>query len=187
MRDMSLDEEYMRQILCAADRAEKNPAAAELLAGPVQRTFARSPRLASTFLQTLRQTMIQNKEGILMPAFAWKPDWPRIERVLRKIGRGLFYHFMGRRLASDAIVEVLPQLNQETFDIIAKTIKDAQNVGPFQLGNRAVIFGGGRNSDKADETVWLISFYETHSAVVWTTSKARAEHDASVIQGFAAE
>jgi len=85
---------------------------------------------------------------------------------------------MGRRLAPDAVVEVMPKLNQELFDVVAKIIHDANHVGPIELGGKTVIFAGGRNAADADETVWLMNFYETYGAAVWTSSPARWEQDA---------
>lgn len=176
-RDMTLDEEYFRQTICSLDGSERNPVAAGLIDGAVKKCFDRSPKLASSILSTVKLQMVPNSVGVLAPAITWKPDWSRIDRVLTKIGKGLFYHFMGRRLPSDAVVEVMSRMDQQTFDLIAKIINDANHIGPIQMGNRTVIFAGGRNSADADETVWLLNFYDTYGAAVWTTSRRRWEQD----------
>jgi hypothetical protein len=174
-RKMSMDEEYMRQVLGAMQGVEDHPVGRKLVEGPVRRCFDHSPALAVKFLKTTSRVWARNQQGILSPALTWVPEWHRIERVLRKIVKGLFFHFMKRRLLSDSVIKVKAQLNQELQYLILKTVMDLSHIGPLELGNGAVIIVGGRAAAEADDTVWLLHFYGCYSVAMWTTSKANAE------------
>jgi hypothetical protein len=175
-RDMALDEEYTRTILCMMEGATRHPVANQLLHEKVFKSFALRPGLRQSLAKTMELVTGRTETGILVPNVpTFQVDWTRVNRVLRKIGKGLFYQFMHRPLPTDAVVEVWPFLDQPTFEIFAKIIMDASHVGPFVLGDRTVIFAGGRNTPDAVETAWLVNFYQMFGACVYTMS---AEHAA---------
>jgi hypothetical protein len=119
--------------------------------------------------------LVANRSGILTPATSWTPEWERIDRVLRKITRGLFYHYMKRRMDVETAVIVRSRLNQETFDALAIDMKSANTLGPIGLGEKgAVIFSGARTSEACDDTMWLFNFYQVFGAFTLTLSRATA-------------
>ena len=172
---MSMDEEYFRQVLVSIDGAERHPVASKILSGPAQKVFDRSPGLRASFLKTTKEMLVANKFGILEPKTSWTPEWDRIDRVLKKITRGLFYHYQKRRMDIETAVLVRSRLDQQTLDTLAKDMDSANHVGPMGLGEKgAVIFAGARTSDTCNDTMWLFNFYQVCAAFTMTLSRETA-------------
>ena len=93
-------------------------------------------------------------------------DWPRIERVLCKITRGLFYTVMGMPVPDEYGVAVQPYLPQDQAQTAVNHIAqdEACFFHRFQDGAFTVIAGLPGYPDNPF-SAWLMSFYDAHHAL----------------------
>jgi len=173
---MTLDEEYFRQVLCSMRGSDEHPVGAELVNGPVRRSFENSPGLAREFLKTTKLMYVPNAAGILTMEPTFTPNWHRIERVLAKIGRGLFAYHMRRPLRHTSRVDVLSRFGPEKFHLIKEIIEQGSCIGRFNYGN-AVNYEGARTNQDCDDTIWLITFYNSYAAAILTVDAASTKTD----------
>jgi hypothetical protein len=106
-RAMSQDEEYARSVLVMDWDAGRHPLAIQLAENEVSRALARRPHIAETFYSNLRVGDLTLRSGLVVSEVGkFDLDWPRVERVLEKIARGLFFHETGARLPEDHAVRI---------------------------------------------------------------------------------
>src|SRR5262245_57848612 len=86
VRDLNLDEEYMRNAICMRHDMD-HPVAKTLRQGKVIRSFENSPPLAMSFLKDSRPVRLRTRQGIFFPDVhhTMNVELPRIARVLKKI------------------------------------------------------------------------------------------------------
>jgi hypothetical protein len=174
-RKMTLDEEYFRQVLVMVEGAERHPVAAKILYGPAQRVFSRSPGLRLSFLKATREELVLNESGELIETASFVPEWERVQRVLKKITRGLFYHHMQRAMNVETALTVRCPIDEQAFANVIRELQDFSHVGPIGLGEQgAVIYVGARSSEQSDDTMWLFNFYRVFSVYAMTVSRKTA-------------
>ena len=175
-RPMKLDEEYMRNVLTLNEAADSHPVAQHLLERTVIPSLDRSPGMKWSIVKTMQVVQPINDHGLILPGqkVSFSYDLSRVGRVLEKITKGLFFHQMRRPLAKASVLRVFAPLDQRDFDVQAKMMMAAQNIGFNEMGDRTIVFTGARNSPEKDETCWLYTFYGSFKACVYTASAERA-------------
>src|SRR6266849_6567270 len=122
-RDLHLDEEYMRNVLCLAQGTQDHPVVDALLTGRVTRSFRRrSGKLRASVLKTIRFTERRGKDGLFEPYSSpfIRPDFSRFQRVLRKITRGLYYRVANKPLPGDYVVLANPAVRPHELPTMTK-------------------------------------------------------------------
>ncbi len=166
----SLDDEYFRTALCLSDNTadERNATAGrEAAMRSLQREEARG--FAKMFLSRIFPQEVYSPGGIYLgKRLAFNVDLKRIQKVVAKITRGLFYKESDRILPQDYGVSV--ESNDTLGQMDAKCLRDLQNtiINPL-LSTQERIIGGGafryRHAipDDGDGfvSVWALTFYGT--------------------------
>ena len=175
-RDLHLDEEYLRNALCVAEGTRHHPIAAALGEGKVIRSFARSLGLAASFWNASGLTEFRTEGGIFEPYSSpyFYVDFPRVQRVLRKITKGLFYWGTGRHFPPDYLVlanpmvrpDEIPALEDKLNAIGSTGFQDADEYGVFRFMLAA-------EKGKITRTQWLMQFYDW--AIFHTRTLPRGE------------
>lgn len=102
-RGSSLHDEYFRVAVATGSR--DSPQSIVLLHQRILPRMRQSPALIADLMKSMRWTAIRSEGGIYLghaPAFAI--DRPRIQAVIEKIVKGLYYKHNKRRLPGDQIV-----------------------------------------------------------------------------------
>jgi hypothetical protein len=166
-RPMSMDEEYMRTALTMTEAAERHPVAVKVFEQVVNPSFSRRPKLAASIVNTTKVFHAFTQSGLALPysRLAFQIDLSRFERVLRKIGKGLFYSFAKRPLPRDAVITIIPRLNQAAADLTVAGLREMPTIGPVGMQDNAIVFWGVVHADPP-AAMWLIHFYRTWAASI---------------------
>ncbi|MBA4143877.1 MAG: hypothetical protein H0X43_13045 [Nitrosospira sp.] len=117
----SLHDEYFRLIV--ATSSPNSAASLSLLHQRILPRMKRRPALITSFMKSLQWAEIKSKKGIYLGrAKAFTPDELRIQAVIEKIIRGLYYHHQKRALPSDHFIEKYyrnPDLTEEFWKAIS--------------------------------------------------------------------
>jgi hypothetical protein len=162
-RDLHLDEEYMRNALCVAEGTQRHPIAMRLSEGKAMRSFRRSIGLAASVLKATQFTELKMAESLFEPYSSpfFYPEWPRIQRVLRKITRGLYYWAMDTCLPDDYIVLANPIVRPDELPMIMENLDAIGAFGPEMLDEYGVFkFMVAVEKRKTARTQWLMRFYD---------------------------
>jgi hypothetical protein len=165
--NMSADEEYTRTCLASLRVTGNHPAARQLLTGKIPRAMQRPSQFARTMRATASFMDIISPGGIIIPNQpVLQLDWPRIERVLVKITRGLYYTVIGTTVPEEYGVAVQPYLPQEQAQTAVDFIASGRYYfNRFQDGTFTVI--GGQPDPNDPFSVWLMSFYDAHHVLTF--------------------
>lgn len=166
----SLHDEYFRTALCLSDKTTDEPNATvgrEAAMRSFQRPEARG--FAKMFLSRTFPKEVYSPEGIYLgKRLAFTVDFQRIQKVVSKITRGLFYKESGRILPQNYGVSVDSNDTLEQMD--ARSLHELQNtiINPL-LSTQERIIGDGafryRHAFPEDGdgfvSVWALTFYGT--------------------------
>ena len=170
----SRDEEYLLMVLLA-EGSISSPAANRVLdrVGRDHRSGRRKRLgLARTLLDNVGEVSVSSPAGVYLgDAQVVALDVTRVNRVLRKITRGLFLHVFGRPLRREAEVSVEISPSAETLG--EPDFRSARAEAPFRLGG---VFEGSVWTPRADsdESSWVMRFYGTIISLA-RTRDARAQ------------
>jgi hypothetical protein len=170
-RDLHLDEEYMRNALCLAEGTQDHPIAATLYQEKVVRSFRRSIGLAASVLNASGFTELKTEEGLFEPYTSpcFYPEVPRLQRVLRKITRGLYYWAREKRLPDDYSVLVNPMVRPRELPMLTERLDTIGAFGPVTLDEYGVFeFMVAMEKGKTARTHWLMRFYGWAVFHTWT-------------------
>ena len=124
--------------------------------------------LALALLERIRPVEVESPGGIYLgSAQAVELDVPRVNRVLEKLVRGLFFHRVGKPLPPEArvSVEIKPSLERLRLPITAMAMSQA----PSFLGDvfmyRVFILPG-----TTDSSSWVLGFYDAAILAVGFTA-----------------
>jgi hypothetical protein len=174
-RNMNLDEDYFRTFLCANKDCSDHPAAMELINGPIRRIFDRSPKLRAPFEPHEFQVIGDSGNVSFAPAF--HPQYDRIERVLRKITRGLCYHFNVAPLPREYELRVKSRVSHDpsTVGKYIDKLAGFRPLEPLRLGQADTVrcYGTNHPQDK-NKTMFLMVFYGGYAAMTMTWPKGDA-------------
>jgi len=162
---LSRDEEYFLVAILAEATAHSATANRVLdrLAEDHRSGRRRRTGLALALLEKARPVDVYSPGGIYLgTAEGLELDTTRVNRVLDKIVRGLFFHHVGRRLSQDAAVyvEIKPDLDRMQSPVIAAALAQA----PTFLGD-VFMYRLFSPSDGTDATSWTLGFYDAVLAI----------------------
>jgi hypothetical protein len=167
-RDLHLDEEYFRNVLCLRTDMDAHPVANLLFKGPVIRSFERSAGLAKTILGTSHMATPRAPQGIILPPqMAFNTELHRIARVIRKIVKGLFYAKGRKRLPDHCEIGVYPDLSHKDFGTCRAMCNEGSNQW-FGLGDNVFKCITARELGKPFNTIWLMVFYDNYAVFAYT-------------------
>ena len=176
-RNMNLDENYARDVFCMEYRAGQHPVAAGLRE-TVYRSLDHAPGVARSLGNTMRQFDAYTPSGLILPNLtAVLPEQERVDRVLRKIAKGLYFHHVRVPLGRDAVIKPirLPAPGSDAIVTVVDQMKKFPLVGPVGLGQRdAVMYLGSYSSSRSVESMWLLVFYQAIAYWICTVTPEHA-------------
>jgi hypothetical protein len=165
-QNRSLDDEYFRVTVAAASR--DSPQSTVLLHQRIIPRMRERPALILDFLKSVRQADVHSESGVYLgrgPAFTF--DRPRIQTVIDKIVRGLFFKHANRRLANDYSVEEFaycPKIETPLQEVIME-------LPLFNVGDGSVFSYRHHIADEtSSESFWFMMFYNDTTLFVARTS-----------------
>jgi hypothetical protein len=180
MRNLPLDEEYMRTLLCMAEGCENHPVVVALMEGKIARKFRRRNRdgLRQRLLRNIQHTERMNTSGVFQPYSSpfIRPEFPRFQRVLRKITKGLYYHFLEVSLPSDYQVLVNPTIKPHDLPILIEKLEAKGKTSQFQVADEYEVFKFIFRVGTDSRTEWLMCFYNWAVFHSWTLPKNEIAH-----------
>ena len=149
------DDEYFRLVVPAT--TNDNPRALALLNQRILKRARRKPGLVIEFLKSVSKVDEVSSGGIYLgPARAVKLDRRRIQTVINKIVRGLFFHHTGRILGGNCVVEEFwyqPRLTETVLERICA-------LPLFNVGDGSVFsYRYELPTSAFDESAWFLMFY----------------------------
>lgn len=114
-RSSSSDNEYFRDVLVSQASVGSHPEVIRLRAGEMRRKLRnRTGAIVKTY-KRLREVPQFTASGIYVGhAPVFEVDWPRMERVLQNIVRGIYYAAVGAPLPADCIIRVISVTTEES-------------------------------------------------------------------------
>jgi hypothetical protein len=172
--DFAVDDEFFRDVVVAMQGADKHPVARKLIDGKVTRSYERRPHLLAAHLRNFGMRETMTSSGMYLgakPVFEVEMD--RLQRVLNKICRGLFYAHTDRPLAETHVVQSFT-VNDEKLDdnlwFIISNLPPAVDFGDTVFRYRYYL-----GTQDANNSYWLLMFYEAVLFVGRTVPKEIAE------------
>lgn len=166
-RSRSLDDEYFRLAVAAGSR--DSPQSIALLHQRIIPRMRKNPALIVEFMRSVRRVEVHSAGGVCLgraPAFSF--DRPRIQSVIDKIVRGLFFTHRSHRLATDHVVEDFlynPTIQAPLQAAIAR-------LRLFTVGDGSVFRYCCWLPDAAgSESYWFLWFYNGISFFVTQTAR----------------
>ncbi len=158
-RPMSVDEEYVRNMLVIWDGAQEHTAAKTLFEDPVIRSFRRHHRLRTSLLSQQRRIWLPSAGGVLQPKVAFPYEAERVYRVIAKMVKGLFFFYSGNPLAKTAVVQAMHIKGHELKSYI-ETITNTQSfVPPMRVANDVLMLAGTVPPPNTVYSMWVLVFY----------------------------
>lgn len=184
---MSADEEYFRSRLIPNVDIADSPEAREVM-GTLLRSLGRPDHvgMARGFLKSVFMMPVHTPGGLYLGhARAYRPDEERMNRVLEKVVKGLFFDEMQRPLSPDFSVRVvwpymLEKNPQDEHIAKARALVHKLVAGPRRrFGNVFGYAAAAPVREKPDHTVWLLMFYTS----VWFACETAPKSLTSKIAG----
>lgn len=157
--DYSKDEEYFRVFVLGG--SYDHPEAKRIWDSKVRRALARKPRFRVKLAQGVVPVQVITRAGLhLGQAMAISADTTRINRVLHKIVKGLYYHHHSRRLDSVCL--------ETFFNPSDPQIHLWKEVPRFDVGRGVFSYWHGIGKDIPGLSMWWLVFYERVLFIVTT-------------------
>jgi hypothetical protein len=161
-----LDDEYFRWFV--ATGSGESPEAERLVKERVLKRFRDRPALLETILRGSVLVDVYSKGGIFLeqrPGFRY--DRKRIQRIIEKITRGLFWHEKGSRLGNDYSVidfKLNPVMPDELLQVVQTTpLKSVAN-GIFR-------YGFTQCAEDENSALWVFVFFDQMLILTMTKRK----------------
>lgn len=154
----SLHDEYFR--LVVATSSPNSAASLSLLHQRILPRMKRRPALIASPMKSLQWAEIKSKQGIYLgKARAFAPDELRIQAVIEKIIRGLYYHHKKRLLPADCTVEKYfrnPEISEEFGRLIGSLPR-------YDIGDDGSVFSYRFVIDEqvTGNSYWFLMFFDT--------------------------
>ena len=171
IRDLHLDEEYMRTILCMTEGCGNHPVVIALLAGSISRSFRRRHRgLHRSLLRCIQHAERLSVGGVSQPYSSpfIRPDFARFQRVLRKITKGLYYHVLEKPLSSEYRVLVNPTIKPREVPVLIEKLQANGGTSEFQAADEYDVFKFMFRTGNDSRTEWLMRYYDWAVFHSWT-------------------
>lgn len=102
------DNEYFRDVLAMEASPKQHPEVERLQHGKLKRKLRKQPGSVSKTLKNLRLVPQFTPSGLYVGfAPAFEVDWPRMERVLQNVVKGIYYTAVGEPLPQECIIGVI--------------------------------------------------------------------------------
>jgi hypothetical protein len=128
----------------------------------------------------LQETFIQNERGVFVPATLGSVDLTRLDRVITRIIKGLFYAENGCRLpdnykvvnyASAGLAQVPKAI---AMPVMAKVSAAMETPMKF-VGGPQFAFWSQYDAADPKKSFWVIAIYRAHSFIGWTVRSAAGQ------------
>lgn len=164
---LSKDEEFFRNMMCnlSLDLSESSK---KLFEGKITRSIKRNPSLALKLFESMALVDMPTKDGLGLEKKTKitisVEDKKRINNVLTKYAKGLFYFHHKTPLPESFKLKIVWMSDQKIIPEIVKSIKITRQFNDvFAYGHANVL--GTKN------TVWLIGFYKAFVVLIFTVDK----------------
>jgi len=133
----------------------------------------------------LSQFRTLKNEGVSLPpgvTHGFVGDDARMEPVLEKITKGLYYYKSGVALPSGLEVKTSWNIDDSKYDRCAKPFID-HGIMPFHLGDGVFSYAGMNVKGKPHQSMWLYCFYNAifvAASTAWRSTFAAADRKARV-------
>jgi hypothetical protein len=165
--EASLDDEYFRTVIVLKDRAGSHPEAAMIRAS-VFRALAnvRKRGFARAILSQTRSVLLRTPAGLHVGRrLAFDVDLQRLDRVVARVTKGLFWYHEGRRLPDGMEVTTFSEdgLREVTTAEISRMQENI--IGPalsqpiHSIGRGALRYWYTHASDAPNVSVWIYEFH----------------------------
>jgi len=116
-KKFSEDNEYFRDVLAMEADAEQHPEVKRLRNGKLNRKIRSRPGAVAKILKNLRSVPQFTPSGLYIgDALKFDVDWPRMERVLQNVIKGVYYTVVGEPLPQECIIRVIDVTDREITD-----------------------------------------------------------------------
>ncbi len=113
----SEDNDYVRDILAMEAGAEQHPEVKRLQEGKLKRKLQNRPGAFAKTLKNLRLVPHFTPSGLYVGnAPVFDVDWPRINRVLHNVIKGIYYTAVDEPLPQDCVFGVIPVTDDKTLE-----------------------------------------------------------------------
>jgi len=159
----SRDDEYFRTAMAFRWDVSDHPAASTIIAKALRST-AQSRGFRRLFTRTLEEAPIVTHSGLYVEDGArFEADMPRINRVLERVVRGLYFKKIGTPLPLSHRVftmadEMLEQTNNRLRTDILRAWAPHTQQEPEVFGNEAFLFFW-RADTATNQSCWLLVFF----------------------------
>jgi hypothetical protein len=162
----SKDDEYLRLMMVIREDVYEQPGAAEVWK-TAYRGLKRSNSIGLTkhFLSLIKRVPTYTQAGLYLGhQVACYVDLSRLDTVVARIIKGLFYHHVGRRLpdthtSKSFAVDSLMDQDFRKDPTIRKPIEALSTQPAYTIGNGIFSYKYYLLDDDPDSSIWLISFY----------------------------
>lgn len=171
------DDEYFAVAMGAQGYGE-DPEAARVWKTIIRPMLAHSPRFRRMIARNMIDVPVYTPAGILLPGRRLiRFEAPRIDRVVRRIVRGLLWYHYQQRPTGDVELEVFPQ--QILPDEVAHMINTLTQVS--WIGDTIFRYRHALAHDAPDTSIWALQFYAQTQFVVVVQGESfvSAERDQS--------
>jgi hypothetical protein len=177
----SRDDEYLRSVFALHGGLSNDPDV-DKIRPAFERSLTNPQKVgfALALLGTVRDVYLRAPSGLYLgKGKAFSPDLSRLDKIMQRIAKGIFYHEMKTRLPDSYAIHIYPVSG--LISIKDKRIKDINNVLLPQLIASGVkiigegVFAYAHVHESADKNVsmWLLVFYRTVSFYAFTVQISR--------------
>jgi len=164
----SKDDEYFRLVLTLREDVRNHPDVKAVL--PIAMRSLRRPEASifrANFIKGLKRIHPTTPSGLILPVRgAYTLDLMRIERVLQRLTKGLFFHLKGYRLPNDYSVSIfapftMRNLAWETVQWFAENVLEplGKQTG-IVVGRKVFLYKFLFTDSDPSSSIWLYLFYE---------------------------
>ena len=159
-RSFQKDEDFFRQFYVSI-LMERSSEAKKLMEGEVSRSILRTPALGHQMFSQMKLVDAYTKSGLYKGKMTMytvsDTDKVRINRVVNKIIRGLFYHEFGQTIPEDWIVKIIwitPQVEKEQkLDEMAKETR-------WRVIKEDTFAYWVNHVPETFQSIWLLDFFK---------------------------
>lgn len=173
----SKDEDFFKQFY-ASMLMDRSPEAKKLMEGEVSRALLRKPALGHQMFSQMKLVDAYTKSGLYKGKMTMytvsDSDRKRIDRVVTKVIKGLFFHEFGQTISEDWIIKIIwitPKVEKEQK-------LDEMGKQPYWRVIREDTFAYWVNHvPKTFQSVWLLDFFKIPLFYVLVLDKKTAKKE----------
>jgi hypothetical protein len=175
----SSDDEYLRLTIVVRDDTHEHTSAKQAWKTAYRGLSRKTqPRLAYKLIENIKRVDSYSEAGIYLgKRTILNIDYTRVEAILNKIVRGLFYHVVGNPLPNSYMVKVfaLEGLTDEvrTDAKLAMPIQIVMEQSPTIIGDNVFSYRHKFFEDDDFAAIWLIEFYSCYRVIAFTLLDTR--------------